>query len=578
LESLTGKWRLTSGCEYFEGLTIHKSGAYECKSGSVTDGLVRVLSEEDGRINLKRKIDDANDHIFTVKHGRMSGGCSQSKSKWVLEKEVFNEPDTDFKDPDSLHPHDFVGLTATLGSSRLAAAQFGFVWDPHRNYRVLTVETQEAGEIGSSEAGGDRVADASVHPHSLNGHDGFTKGYHTSLECAQFRCRLKRDRKLVTIEDTKADMDLRNFCVRDAVRPSHIRWTNGVKDSLGAHINVLRFNWRSIPCDEGKFRAVTIEEDIQLLQRQKPTGIPIPPLPAALQCDLEKAVPLRVMSFNVWHNYGRSLSKTLDCITAGKADIVCLQESAPEMTRFCAQSLGYFFSDQNAILSRFPIHDPIGFSTKHKRIDGWGGECKKGGGVSVIDVLVEGAGLRRVLVANVHLCHWPYEAFQKRQRKGASEAVEVERTNCLPALKKVLQELRAAADAAGPGVLGSLLCGDFNATSHLDYKDHDGEDVQWPCTSACEAAGLEDTYAIANPGHLASWRKTGGPKAPGVTWTSLPKAMNSHGCYDRIDFIHASREGLLVDRSVTLDEETAGCDPWPSDHRAVLTDMRFRVS
>jgi hypothetical protein len=246
------------------------------------------------------------------------------------------------------------------------------------------------------------------------------------------------------------------------------------------------------------------------------------------------------------------------------------------MTRFCAQSLGYFFSDQNAILSRFPIHDPIGLSTKHKRSDGWGGECKKGGGVSVIDVEVEGLGLRRVLVANVHLCHWPYIAFRKRKRQGASQAVEVERTNCLPALKKVLQELRTAADAAGPGVLGSLLCGDFNATSHLDYKDHHGEDVQWPCTLACEAAGLEDTYATANPDHLASWRKTGGPKAPGTTWTSLPRPANIAG--DRIDFIHASREGLLVDRSVTLDEETDCCDPWPSDHRAVLTDLRFRVS
>jgi hypothetical protein len=68
LDSLTSKWRVTSGSPYFDGLTIHKSDAYECKSGSVTDGLVRVLSEEEDKINLKRKVEDANDHIFTVKH------------------------------------------------------------------------------------------------------------------------------------------------------------------------------------------------------------------------------------------------------------------------------------------------------------------------------------------------------------------------------------------------------------------------------------------------------------------------------------------------------------------------------
>lgn len=348
-----------------------------------------------------------------------------------------------------------------------------------------------------------------MHPHSLNGDDGFTKGYHTSLDCAQFCFRLNKDKKLVTMEDIKTDVDLSKFIGRDLVRPLHIKWGAGYKNSMGANINVLRFNWRSITCDEGKFNAVTLEEDIQLLQKQKAGVITIPPLPSSLQCDLEQAVPLRVMSFNIWHNYGRSITKTLECIAAVKADIVCLQESSPSMTRFCAQWFGYFYSDQNSILSRFPIHDPIGLSTKHNRIDGWGGECKKGGGVSVIDVPVQGEGFRRLLVANCHLCHWPYEQFQKNKRQNASEAVKVERANCLPALTKLLRELRAAVDASGPGVLGSLLCGDFNAVSHLDYKDHYGEDVQWPCTMACEAAGLQDTYATANPDHLAAWRTNG---------------------------------------------------------------------
>jgi len=79
---------------YFDGLSIHASGKYECKSGKVTDGLVCVLSEEQGEINLKREVGDANDHMFVVKGGRMTGHCLQSASTWVLEKDIQHETDS----------------------------------------------------------------------------------------------------------------------------------------------------------------------------------------------------------------------------------------------------------------------------------------------------------------------------------------------------------------------------------------------------------------------------------------------------------------------------------------------------
>ena len=239
----------------------------------------------------------------------------------------------------------------------------------------------------------------------------------------------------------------------------------------------------------------------------------------------------------------------------------------------------------------FLVQDSNG-DTKHEADDEWDHPCVKGGGVSILRVPVKGAGQFLVPVANCHLCHWPYEAFINNERLptgpngDAMHAVEAERKYTLPALTKLLSELKAVeAGCASEGrVLGSLLCGDFNSVSHLDYFDHMGTDLQWPCTLACEAAGLEDTYAAANPSDVGAWRYAlnGGDNAAGTCfcrngdWTVPPPVGETWG-FDRIDFVMASREGLTVDKSATVDHRTPGCDPWPSDHRAVVTDLRFRT-
>ena len=59
---------------------------------------------------------------------------------------------------------------------------------------------------------------------------------------------------------------------------------------------------------------------------------------------------------------------------------------------------------------------------------------------------------------------------------------------------------------------------------------------------------------------------------PGITWT--PKVTEEpEGVFDRIDFIYYSKgDGVKPTRSIELDERNC-VNPWPSDHRAVLTTI-----
>uniref|UniRef100_A0A7S4SAQ6 Uncharacterized protein n=1 Tax=Alexandrium monilatum TaxID=311494 RepID=A0A7S4SAQ6_9DINO len=90
LQRVAGSWRKEAGDHYFVGLRIQEDGAYECNSGRVRDGLLRIVSEEGRRVNLRRTINGANDHMFEVSEDarQMKGHCPQSGCRWTLVKET----------------------------------------------------------------------------------------------------------------------------------------------------------------------------------------------------------------------------------------------------------------------------------------------------------------------------------------------------------------------------------------------------------------------------------------------------------------------------------------------------------
>lgn len=142
----------------------------------------------------------------------------------------------------------------------------------------------------------------------------------------------------------------------------------------------------------------------------------------------------------------------------------------------------------------------------------------------------------------------------------------------LPALRWAFDQIRGLPPDP------CLLCGDFNAASHLDYADEGGPfgRVDWPCSRACFDEGFVDTYARANPGHLGAW-SAGRHDAQGITWTTMLNKEPGQ-IYDRVDFVYASDEHLAhIEESMTVDDShprcRRDCTPWPSDHRAVFTKL-----
>ena len=252
---------------------------------------------------------------------------------------------------------------------------------------------------------------------------------------------------------------------------------------------------------------------------------------------------LKVMSFNVWVNGGLSLSNSIEVIRTSGADIVGLQECNAATAQTIATRLGFHVlpDSDSSIVSRHPILANIPSS---------------GGRGATIQI---GPG-QRVHFFNCHLTAYPYGPYDLKNGQSQSFILNQENTTRMPALTNLLTVMAPFIGGNEP----CFLVGDFNAPSHFDYTN-----FPWPTSVACVNAGLGDSYTELHPGN----RKYPGLFAynePGITWT--PKtAQEPNGVFDRIDFVHYSQgDGITPTASIELDERNS-INPWPSDHRAVLT-------
>jgi endonuclease/exonuclease/phosphatase (EEP) superfamily protein YafD len=137
----------------------------------------------------------------------------------------------------------------------------------------------------------------------------------------------------------------------------------------------------------------------------------------------------------------------------------------------------------------------------------------------------------------------------------------------MPALNQLLSAMAPYLASAEP----CFLTGDFNAPSHFDYTS-----FPWPTSIACTNGGLSDSYFAAHPNN----RKFPGAFAftePGITWT--PRTNEEpKGVFDRIDFVFFSAgDGVTVVNATELDGRNS-VNPWPSDHRAVLSTFRLTTN
>jgi len=262
------------------------------------------------------------------------------------------------------------------------------------------------------------------------------------------------------------------------------------------------------------------------------------PLPAA------SVTQLKVLSFNIWVQGGLSLSNCIEVIRTSGADIIGLQECNATTAQTVATNLGFYFlpAADCPIISRYPI-----LSSPINTIRGVGATIELSPG-------------QRVHLFNCHLVPFPYGPYDLHNGQSVAAVTNQENSVRMPALNQLLAAMQPLIASFEP----CFLVGDFNAPSHLDYAN-----LPWPTSVAPAEAGLGDSYRT-----LHSTNRTF-PVAfaynePGITWT--PKtSQEPDGVFDRIDFVHYSLgDGVTPADSIELDERNS-INPWPSDHRAVLT-------
>jgi endonuclease/exonuclease/phosphatase family metal-dependent hydrolase len=283
-------------------------------------------------------------------------------------------------------------------------------------------------------------------------------------------------------------------------------------------------------------------------------------------------VSVRAMTFNIFYG-GDELNlrtndwctrplgcqatfrKVLTAIRRSGADIVGLQEPGSNTARI-ARALGWHGNVRTSVISRFALVDPSG-----------------GGGEYVYAEIAPG---RFIAVASTHLTSDPYGPYAVRDGASAAAVRRLERRVRVPDLAPHLRALPPLIRAGVPVVL----TGDFNSPSHLDWTPAvaDARPVvrypfRWPVGVALARAGLRDTYREAHPDAVAD---------PGYTWTPGGLESVPDEVHDRIDWVLAG--GPVRTLASTVVGEPGGpgvgvaLDPWPSDHRGVVSTLRVRAA
>ncbi|MGH6891473.1 MAG: endonuclease/exonuclease/phosphatase family protein, partial [Dongiaceae bacterium] len=239
-------------------------------------------------------------------------------------------------------------------------------------------------------------------------------------------------------------------------------------------------------------------------------------------------------------------------IRAADADIVGLQE--PEgNSRAIADMLGWSYVEERAhLISRYPLF--------HAERDGVG------------FAYVEIAPLQVVAIANTHLPSDPYGPYAVRDGSTAEEVLQLERDTRMSTLEPFTAALPKIAAEGVP----TFLVGDFNSPSHLDWTAAASKafalvkyPLEWPVSKLLADKSFVDSYRAVHKDPVAK---------PGVTWTpGYPHPMvKQDETFDRIDQIYALGAAKPIDSQVVgeagnPEQVDIAIDPWPSDHRAVVS-------
>ena len=258
------------------------------------------------------------------------------------------------------------------------------------------------------------------------------------------------------------------------------------------------------------------------------------------------------MTFNIRYGGTYDFDQVMEAIRAADADVVGVQEPYGRISRI-AEALGWYVAPRLHVISRFPVLEPT---------DGgqWGYVLIAPGQV--------------VAIANTHLPSTPYGPYLVRRGASLERVLEDEDAR----MEWATRLLDAIAPV--PDGMPAFVTGDFNSPSYRDWTAAVSDarlevrfPVAWPVSKAMEDAGFVDSYRAVHPDPVAD---------PGFTWTpgtgEVP-AVKANEVFDRIDFVWAAGPVDVIDSRVVGEAGGPMTDvpvnPWPSDHRAVVSTFRL---
>jgi hypothetical protein len=279
----------------------------------------------------------------------------------------------------------------------------------------------------------------------------------------------------------------------------------------------------------------------------------------ALGCSREEpqrasgALQLKVMTFNIAREGApTSPSQVAAAIRAAGADVVGLQQANGNGPRIAAM-LGWDYVDERLhLISRFPLF--------HAERDGVG------------FAYLEVAPGQVIAIANTQLPHDPYGPYAVRDGATEEKVLQIEADTRMPALVPIAAALPTLAAERVP----TFLVGHFSAPSHLDWTKAASKTIaatkyplEWPESKLLADKGFTDSYRAVHPNPVTK---------PGIT-SGYPHPLPGEGeTFDRIDFIYAMGPAKPVDSKVVGEDAKQAdlaVDPWPSDHRAVVSTFEI---
>ena len=268
-----------------------------------------------------------------------------------------------------------------------------------------------------------------------------------------------------------------------------------------------------------------------------------------------------VMTFNTWYSaqYGfGGLGRVSEIIAELNIDIIGFQETNPssiiEIKSLLNNYEGYeqLYSPASqsniSIISRFPISEIYDYN-----IYGIGA-----------DVLINTDTVKFV---SSHLTAEPYGPYGLYEGLSINEVIENElSTRYIENLDIYNQIIN---NSSNNPQLPVIYVGDHNTPSKLDWglnniNQNFGFSIEWPVSEFLLNNNFYDSYRLVNPSIYDDI---------GLTWSpGYPKNnFDSWDVHDRIDMIYFKHG--LSNKLYPIDSYIYDCDPWPSDHRAVVTEF-----